>query len=391
MKIKLESVLSKIEHSFSVSYVLLGGFVGFLLWASLFDIDETVRSQGSIVANGNTQIIQVADGGVLSKLLVSEGDQVKQGELLATLEKDRAQAGYHEIRSQVAYSKSALARASAEVLEEPIVFDELTQSYPDFINAQKALYVQKKRSLNQEVGVLEESLDLANKEWEMTQTLAKTGDVSELEVLRSKQKRLEFKRMIMEVKNQYYEKASREIERLEGDLAKNLHKLREQESILEYTNIHSPVSGVVKELKVTTIGGVLRSGDQLMEVSPSQGGVILEARINPIDIGRVNLGLPVVIKLDAFDYTVFGGLKGIVTYISSDTLLDKDPSGRQVTFYQVNVEIQGPEHKNNAKSKEIKVKLGMSGTIDIKVGTRSLFKYLTKPITRGFGGALNEQ
>lgn len=391
MKIKLESVLSKIEHSFSVSYVLLGGFVGFLLWASLFDIDETVRSQGSIVANGNTQIIQVADGGVLSKLLVSEGDQVKQGELLATLEKDRAQAGYHEIRSQVAYSKSALARASAEVLEEPIVFDELTQSYPDFINAQKALYVQKKRSLNQEVDVLEESLDLANKEWEMTQTLAKTGDVSELEVLRSKQKRLEFKRMIMEVKNQYYEKASREIERLEGDLAKNLHKLREQESILEYTNIHSPVSGVVKELKVTTIGGVLRSGDQLMEVSPSQGGVILEARINPIDIGRVNLGLPVVIKLDAFDYTVFGGLKGIVTYISSDTLLDKDPSGRQVTFYQVNVEIQGPEHKNNAKSKEIKVKLGMSGTIDIKVGTRSLFKYLTKPITRGFSGALNEQ
>ncbi|CAC9434001.1 hypothetical protein BSPLISOX_2452 [uncultured Gammaproteobacteria bacterium] len=391
MNIKLESILSKIEHSFSVSYVLLGGFVGFLLWASLFDIDETVRSQGSIVANGNTQIIQVADGGVLSKLLVSEGDQVKQGELLATLEKDRAQAGYHEIRSQVAYLKSALARASAEVLEKPIVFDELTQNYPDFINAQQALYVQKKRSLNQEVGVLEESFDIANKEWGMMQALAKTGDVSELEALSSKQKRLEFKRKIMEAKNQYYEKASREIERLEGDLAKNLYKLKEQESILEYTNIYSPVSGVVKELKVTTVGGVLRSGDQLMEVSPSQGGVILEAKINPVDIGRVKLGLPVTIKLNAFDYTIFGGLRGIVTYISSDTLLDKDPSGRQITFYQVNVEIQGPEHKNNAKSKEIKVKLGMSGTVDIKVGTRSLFKYLTKPIARGFSGALNER
>ncbi|CAC9462070.1 HlyD family efflux transporter periplasmic adaptor subunit [bacterium endosymbiont of Bathymodiolus sp. 5 South] len=391
MTIKLESILLKIEHSFSVSYILLGGFVGFLLWASLFDIDETVRSQGSIVANGNTQIIQVADGGVLSKLLVSEGDQVNQGELLATLEKDRAQAGYYEIRSQVAYLKSALARASAEVLGKPIVFDELTQSYPDFINAQQALYAQKKRSLNQEVGVLEEGFDIANKEWEMTQALAKMGDVSELEALRSKQKRLEFKRKIMEVKNQYYEKSSREIERLEGDLAKNLHKLKEQESILEYTDIRSPVSGVVKELKVTTVGGVLRSGDQLMEISPSQGGVILEAKINPIDIGRIKLGLPVTIKLNAFDYTIFGGLRGVVTYISSDTLLDKDPSGRQITFYQVNVEIQGPEHEGNAKSRKIKVKLGMSGTIDIKVGTRSLFRYLTKPITRGFSGALNEQ
>lgn len=391
MKIQLESIFLKIKHSFSISYVLLGGFVGFLLWASLFDIDETVRSQGNIVANGNTQIIQVADGGVLSKLLVSEGDQVKQGQLLATLEKDRAQAGYYEVRSQVAYLKSALARASAEVLEKSIVFDELTQSYPDFINAQTALYVQKKRSLNQEVGILEESFYIANKEWEMTQALAKTGDVSELEVLRSKQKRLELKRKIMEVKNQYYEKASREIEKLEGKLAKNLYKLKEQKSILEYTDIRSPVSGVVKELKVTTVGGVLRISDQLMEISPSQGGVILEAKINPIDIGRIRLDMPVVIKLDAFDYTIFGGLRGKVIYISPDTLLDRDPLGKQITFYQVNVEIQGLENDDNAKSKEIKVKLGMSGTIDIKVGTRSLFKYLTKPITRGFSGALNEK
>ncbi len=391
MKIKLEDILLKIEHSFSVSYVLLGGFIGFILWASLFDIDETVRSQGNIVANGNTQIIQVADGGVLSKLLVAEGDQVKQGQLLATLEKDRAQAGYHEIRSQVAYLKSALARASAEVLEEPITFDKLTQNYPDFMSAQKVLYVQKKRSLNEELGVLEESFEIADKEWQMTQALEKSGDVSQLEVLKSKKGRLELKRKIMETKNQYYEKASKEIENLEGELAKNLHKLKEQEDILEYTDVRSPVSGVVKELKLTTVGGVLRSGDQLMEVSPSQGGVILEAKINPVDIGRIKVGMPVVIKLDAFDYTIFGGLKGEVTYISSDTLLDKDPSGKQITFYQVNVEIQGPEHDDNEKSKEIKVKLGMSGTIDIRVGTRSLFKYLTKPITRGFSGALNEK
>lgn len=387
----LEKILLKIEHSFSIVYVLLGGLVVFILWATLFDINETVRSQGKVVANGSNQIIQVADGGVLSKLLVSEGAHVKQGQLLATLEKDRAKAGYYEVRSQVAHLKSALARANAEILEKPIVFDELTQNYPDFMNAQKALYVQKKNSLNQEVAILEESLAISIKELDVTQSLEKTGDVSQLEVLRVRQKVLDIKRKVMDVKNRYYEKTSTEIEKLEGELAKSLYKLKKQKSVLEYTDIHSPVSGIVKELKVTTVGGVLRAGDQLMEISYSQDGVILEAKINPADIGRLKLGMPVVIKLDAFDYAIFGGLKGTLSYISSDTLLDQDPSGRQITFYQVNIKIEGPEHEDNAKSKAIKVKLGMSGTIDIKIGMRSLFTYLTKPISRGFSGALNEE
>lgn len=387
----LEKFLLKIEDSFSIVYVLLGGFIAFILWAMLFDIDETVRSQGKVVANGNNQIIQVADGGILSKLLVSEGEHVKQGQLLATLEKDRAQAGYYEVRSQVAHLKSALARANAEILAKPIVFDELTQNYPDFMNAQKALYVQKKRSLNQEVAILEESLAISTKGWEMIQSLEKTGDVSQLEVLRARQKVLDLKRNVLDIKSKYYKQTSTEIEKLEGELAKNLHKLKKQRNVLEYTDIRSPVLGIVKELKVTTVGGVLRSGEQLMEISSSQGGVILEAKINPVDIGRLKLGMPVVIKLDAFDYTIFGGLKGTLSYISSDTLLDKDPSGRQITFYQVNIKIEGPEHEDNVKSKAIKLKLGMSGTIDVKVGMRSLFTYLTKPITRGFSGALNEE
>jgi len=385
----LEKFLLKIEHSFSIVYVLLGGLIAFILWAMLFDIDETVRTQGKVVANGNSQIIQVVDGGILSKLLVSEGEYVKQGQLLATLEKDRAQADYYEVKSQVAHLKSALARANAEILANPILFDELTQNYPNFMNAQKALYVQKKHSLDQEVSILEESLAISTKEWEIIQSLEKTGDVSQLEVLRSRQKILDIKRNVMNIKNKYYKQISAEIEKLEGELAKNLYKLKRQKNVLEYTDIRSPVLGIVKELKVTTVGGVLHAGEQLMEISSSQSGVILEAKINPVDIGRLKLGMPVVIKLDAFDYTIFGGLKGTLNYISSDTLLDKDPSGRQITFYQVNVKIEGPEHEDNAKSKAIKVKLGMSGTIDVKVGMRSLFTYLTKPIARGFSGALN--
>ncbi|CAC9532381.1 Type I secretion system, membrane fusion protein LapC [uncultured Gammaproteobacteria bacterium] len=387
----LEKILLKIEHSFSVPYVLLSALFAFALWATIFDIDETVRSQGKVVANGSNQVIQVADGGVLSKLLVKEGERVTKGQLLATLENDRAQAGYYEVESQVAHLKSELARSQAILLRAPLEFDKLTKKYPDFIKAQTALYKQQKHSIEQEVSILKESLDISIKEWKINQTLEKNGDVGQLEVLRAKQKMLDFRRRLSDTENKYYEKASAEIKKTEGELASVLYKLKKQQSVLEYTSIHSPVNGIVKDLKVTTVGGVLRSGEQLMEISPSQGGVILEAKIAPVDIGRLKSGMLTTIKLDAFDYTIFGGLKGTVTYISSDTLLDKDSSGREAAFYQVNIKIEGPEHDENEKSKLIKPKLGMSGTVDIKVGQRSLFTYLIKPISRGFGGALNEK
>lgn len=387
----LEKFLLKMEHSFSIVYVFLGGLIIFILWATVFDIDETVRSQGKVVANGSNQIIQVADGGVLSKLLIKEGEFVQQGQLLATLEKDRAKAGYYEVESQVAHLKSELSRAQAILLNQPIEFDELLKKYPDFIQAQTALYKQQKHSLEQEISLLKETLKISTSEWEITQKLQKNGDVSQLEVLRSRQKVLDFKRKLAERENGFYEKAGSEVKKLQGDLSSVLHKLKKQKSVLEYTSIYSPVEGIVKDLKVTTVGGVLRSGGQLMEISPSLGGVILEAKIAPVDIGRLKLDMSAVIKLDAFDYTIFGGLHGVVTYISSDTLVDKDPSGREMAFYQVNIKIEGPEHDNNEKSKSIKPKLGMSGTVDIKVGRRSLFTYLIKPISRGFSGALNEK
>jgi len=388
---KLETVLLKIEHTFSIVYVLLGGLVLFITWAVVFDIDETVRSQGKVVANGSNQVIQVADGGVLSKLLVQEGEVVKQGQLLATLEKDRAEAGYNEVESQAAHLKSGLSRSTAILLNQPLVFNKLSKKYPDFIRAQTALYNQQVRSLKQEVSILQENLELNTKEWEITKKLEKSGDVSQLEVLNARRKVLDIERKITDTENKFYERASTEVKKLEGELAGVLYKLKKQQSVLEYTRIHSPVNGVVKDLKVTTVGGVLRSGEQLMEISPSQGGVVLEARIKPMDIGRLKLGMLTTLKLDAFDYTIFGGLKGVVTYISSDTLLDKGPDGREMSFYQVNIKIEGPEHKDNEKSKLIKPKLGMSGTIDIKIGKRSLFAYLIKPISRGFGGAFNEK
>ncbi len=387
----IETILHKIEKSFSVSYLLLGGFLVFLIWAISFDIDETIRAQGSIVANGHTQIIQSADGGVLSKLLVSEGDSVEKNQLLATLEQGRVQASYQQIESQVAHLQASLTRAKAEASGEKLVFTKLSKLYPNFMSAQKALFRQKKRTLNEEVFMLKQALDISTEEWKLIKNLVTFGDVSQIEVLRAKQKILELQRKLSSVKNSYYEKIRLEIEQIEGDLSKGLHQLKEQQDILKYTEIRSPMSGIIKSLKVTTVGGVLRQGEELMSISPSLGGVVLETKINPVDVGRLKLGMTSSIKLDAFDYSIFGGLVGTVIHISSDTLNEKDETGKDMPFYQVNIKIDGVENPNSDKSKQIQIKLGMSGTVDMKVGKRSLFTYLTKPVTRGFSGALNEQ
>ncbi|MBA5249370.1 MAG: HlyD family efflux transporter periplasmic adaptor subunit [Gammaproteobacteria bacterium] len=387
--IKLGHILTKMEHSFSVIYVFLGALILFIAWAVVFDIDETVRAQGKVVANGSNQVIQVADGGVLSELLVSAGETVTKGQLLAKLEKDRAEAGYNEIESQVAHLQSGLSRATAILLKQPLEFSELSKKYPDFVRAQTALFEHQKRSFDQEVVLLKETVEISEEEWNIIQELEKTGDVSQSEVLSSRQRLLDFKRKLADANNKFYERASTEVKKLEGELASISHKLEKQKSILNYTNIYSPVDGIIKDLKLTTVGGVLRSGDQLMEISPSHGGVIFEVKVKPLDVARLKGDMLTTIKLDAFDYTIYGGLKGAVTYISSDTLLEKDPSGRSEAFYKVNVRIDGVEHDDNEKSKLIKPKLGMSGTVDIKVGIRSLFTYLIKPVARGFSGALN--
>lgn len=357
----------------------------------LFEIDETVRAQGVVVARDHSQVIQSSDGGVLGQLMVSEGDQVVAGQLLATLDKSRIHAAYQEVRSQVAALQSALARAQAELSKTPLVFDALSYQYPALIKAETALYTSQTQAFNEKVEAIESMLTLAQQELKMIAELESTGDVSQLEVLQAKQQVLNLEQQLTEAKHQYQESHSLEVEQLEAELVKARHQLSQQQDRLQHTQIHAPVDGVIKTIHLTTIGGVLAPGGQLMEISPTQGGYLLEAKVSPADIGRLQPNMLATIKLDAFDYAIFGGLKGKVVHISSDTLLDRNQSEQSPGYYQVNIDMLGAEHPENQKSQEIQAKLGMSATVDIKVSRRSLFHYLIKPITRGFSGALTEQ
>ena len=377
----------------SMTLLLLAGLLGFVLWAALFEIEQTVRAQGQIIPSARTQVIQSADGGVLEKLLVEEGQSVKAGQELAVLERERSSAGFEETRAKEAALLAALARTQAEATERAPEFGAKLHAYPEFVAVQQALYVQRKRSLQEELGTLKEALGMASEELRMNEVLLKTGDTSVLEVMRAKRQVGDIEGRINAARNKHLQEARAEATKLSEDLASNRYKLAERQSVLGHTVLTAPIAGVVKYLKITTIGGVLRPGDEMMQISPTEGDMVFEVKINPVDIGQLRLGLPVSIKLDAFDYSVYGSLEGTLNYLSSDTLVEQGPNGQSNSYYRAQVRLDAERAKShpNPMLATVIMKPGMTATVDIRTGNRSVLKYLAKPIYKAFGGAMNER
>lgn len=378
----------------SPTTLLFGGFALFVAWAGFFEIDQAVRAQGQIVPVARTQVIQVADGGVLSRVLVQEGQAVRAGQTLAVLERERPDAAFQERRAHDAALAAALVRAQAESAGQAPRFGEQYRAFPEFVAAQQALYEQKKRSLEQESAALGDSLAMAKEELRMNEDLFKTGDTSRVEVMRAQRQVTELQGRISATRNRYLQDARQEAAKLADELSSSRYKLDEQKSILDHTTVTAPVDGVVKTMRVTTIGGVLRPGDELMQISPTDGGMVLELRVNPADIGQLKVGLPAYVKLDAFDSSVYGNLRGTLNYISSDTLSEPGAGGQAVTYYRARVQLDAPtaaQTEARPGLPRLAIKPGMTATVDLRTASRSVLHYLAKPIFKAFAGALNER
>lgn len=361
----------------------------FVAWASWFDIDQTVRSQGQLTPSFRTQVIQAADGGVLAKLLVAEGERVKAGQLVAVLEKDRAAAVFDESRAKLASLKAAYLRASAEAEDRIPSFGSIAPEFSSAVKEQMALFRQRTTTLQDDLRAQLEALTLAREELALNEKLAASGDLSRLELMRAKRQVLELQGRMDNTRNKFIQDARQEAARLSDELASTRFKLNERESILQHTELTSPLDGVVKYLKINTVGGVLRAGDELMHISPTEGDLIIESKINPADIGLLTVGLPVTIRLDAFDSSLYGSLQGQLDYISSDTLSEQAPNGQSLTMYRARVRLL-PEIRNPKLPLSL-LKPGMTVTLDIKTGSRSVMAYLLKPIAKAFVGAASER
>ena len=373
----------------SMTLLLLLGLVAFLTWAAWFEIDQTVRAQGQMIPGARTQIIQAADGGVLSRILVKEGQSVVSGEQLAVLERERPHAAFEESRAKDAALAAALVRAQAEALEQAPQFGKKLREFPQFVSAQQSLFEQRRRSLNEELATIRDAIDMAQEEFRMNEALLNTGDISRIEVMRARRQLSELQGKASALRNKYLQEARVEASKLAEELSSSRYKLEERQSILDHTVLVAPVAGVVKYLKVSTQGGVLRAGDELMQISPTEGDMVLEVKLNPTDIGQLQIGLPVAVRLDAFDYSIYGNLQGTLSYISSDTLSEQSASGQTSTYYRAHVRI-GTE-QGNAKLVGVALKPGMTATIDIRTARRSVLQYLAKPVLKAFSGALNER
>lgn len=374
----------------SMTGLLALGLAVFIAWAAFFEIDQIVRAQGQVIASSRSQIIQAVDGGVLAELKVHEGQSVQAGELLAVLEKNRAEAGYRESRDKVAAIQAALAQARAEVGGEPPAFGRELDSWPGLVAARQALYQQRKQALDEELASLDRALRLAHEELAMSEALFKTGDVSRYDVMRAQRQVVDLEGQRAARRNKYLQEAQGEKARLEEELATHRNQLSERGSVLEHTDLTAPVAGIVSSLKVTTIGGVLRPGDELMQIAPSGDSLVVEGKVSPADIGLLRVGLPASVKLDAFDYTLYGVLRGELSHISPDTLTEPGPAGREQTYYRVYVRIAGGGFQGK-RAQEVTVMPGMTASLDIRTGSRTVFSYLVKPVVKTFGEALSER
>lgn len=381
------------NRSFPMLWLLAGVILILIGFAAFTEIDQAVRAQGQVIPGGRTQVIQAVDGGMLTALHVREGDQVKVGQKLAELEPDRAQAGYAQSEAEVASKRIALIRARAELAGNAPRFDKSFQAYPDFISAQLGIYHQRKQSLDEELGVLTQAMSLAQDELGMNQRLYANGDISQSEVMRAQRQVLELQARINGAKNKYFQETRAEMAKLEDELSTSRFKRDERQSILKHTDLTSPTDGVVKLVRINTVGGVLKPGDELMQISPVDDELLVELKVNPADIGLLRTGLPVTLRFDAYDPSIYGNVKGTLRYLSPDTLTEQAPSGQSQTYYRAQVAIDWVATQAQSKSRiqPQDIKPGLTATADVLTGTRSILNYLVKPVSRAFSGALTQR
>ena len=364
------------------------GIIVLIIWAYFAQIDQVTRATGTIIASARTQDIQAVEGGVLTEILVKEGEDVTKGQLIVTLEEERAQAAVANSGSKIAALKAKLARLEAEIFERPLVFPEGIKNYSEYIENQTQLYNRRKQAIDQDVSSLQKMMVLAQQELSMNEPLLSYGDVSQADVIKLRRQVAEIQAQITNKRNKYFEEAQLEMTKAQEELNIELEQLRDHSQVLEEKKLFAPTDGTVKNILVTTIGGVVKPGEIIMEILPTSSDLIVEAKVSPVDIAYVKEKQVASVKLDAYDYSIFGAMTGNVIYISPDTLMEQTPKGEE-PYYRIQIKITGAELVG--RRDEIVIKPGMTASVDIKARQRSVLSYLTKPLTKTFSEGLGER
>jgi len=415
--------------AFVLTLVIALFLIIFVLWAHFTVLDEVTRGVGQVIPSQKVQMIQNLEGGILQEITVQENQIVNKGDILIRIDNAMAESQYRDAFTKAAEHEAAIVRLNAEIEgKSEITFsDQFKEADPQVLEDQKSIFLAHRQQLQAELNVLrsqhsqrqqeitemqsrkkqlERSLVLAKQQRDIAKPLVDQGVYPRVEYLTverdisSLQGDIDALRLAIPRIRQAANEASRRIEQRRAEVKaqaldeKNSHRgeLKSLQEIMSAgedrvtrTDVRSPVRGTVKQINLNTLGGVVRPGESILEIVPLDDTLLIEARIRPADIAFLHPGQKAMVKITAYDFSLFGGLEGFVEAISADTI--EDDNGE--SFFKVKLRT-----KKNAityRNEELPIIPGMTASIDILTGKKSVLAYLLKPILRAKQNAMRER
>ncbi len=403
-------------------------FLTLLLWASWAKIESMVFAQGKVIPAGDVQIIQNLEGGIVSEILVKNGDRVAKGELLLRIDNTIVKAQHGEIQQKLLGLEANITRLDAEISEkEPQFSTSLQEHAPEIAERERQLFQTRRNELDtalsalntqikqrkqelketqKKINLLSSNITLMQEEVQLSNDLAKEGALSKVEALQLLRKlnELQAERQSVVVASsditsqitQLQQQVDEKRDRFLGEAISNRNELEIQRNQLlqsmvassdkaTRTEVKAPVAGIINRVLVNTIGGVISPGMDLIELVPAEDNLLVEAKVKPEDIGFLTLGQKAVVRLTAYDFAIYGSLEGQVEQIGANTVEDEE--GHQ--FYQIKVRTKENALKRDAE--DLPILPGMIAQVDVITGDRTVLSYLTKPITKTKQKALHER
>lgn len=422
-----EAILEKTPRGASLLLWISAIFIIVAIgWAYIAELDELVRGEGEIIPSKQLQVVQNLEGGIVSEILVREGDLVEAGQVLMRLEDKRfsSSVAENELRYYELLAKSTRLRAEAEGGDFTIP-QNYPEQYMEYVDSERRLFESRQQELDANQSVLSEQLvqrqqelveaesrleqvsssySLLIRELNITEPLLKEGVISEVEYLRLRRQvnDLRGERSSIELSLPRIRSAVDEIGRKQGEMElqfRNLARAELNETVAEMgrmqqaltgmqdriqrTEVRAPIKGTIKELMVNTIDGVIRPGDELLSIVPWEDKLLIEARIKPSDIGRLRVGQTATVKVSAYDFSIYGGMEAHLTFISPSTFLTE----QNEAYYLVRLESESPFLD---KDQKLPLIAGMTVGVDILTGKKTLLNYILKPIIKAKSNALTE-
>lgn len=372
-----------------------------LIWANFAELDEVTRGSGKTTPSSHIQVIQNLEGGILAEILVREGETVEKGQALLQLDAVRFASSLNETKLKYHELLAATARLTAEVNNTPLVIpDDVLKNAPEIAKNAVQLFKSRRKELNAATQTIKEQISqytrgyaLLQEELEMSAPLVDEGAMSKVELLRIKREANSLKGQLTEARNKLHEtkvrfqtKALEELNQTKAELDRTSESTFALEDRVTRTRVLSPVKGVIKQLKVTTVGGVIQPGMDLVEIVPIDDQLLIEAQIRPADIAFLHPGQKAMVKLTAYDFSIYGGLEAELEHISADSITNEEDGEN---YYMIRLRTK----KNYLERNGVKLSIiaGMTADVDILTGKKTVLDYLLKPILKAKERALKER